>query len=102
MARGQVAKDTVLSKIQSAFGDSVIGIYDKKLYVWADDAGEKVQVAISLTCPKNPVGENIAEVNGGFDFSGANTVIAPTKFEPAEITQEEQDRIATMMAQLGL
>lgn len=102
MPRGQVAKDAVMAKIQNLFGADVVGVYDKKLYVWADDAGEKVQVAISLTCPKNPVGEVVGITNGGFDFSGENNVIATSKFEPAEITDEEQQNIADLMSRLGL
>lgn len=102
LAKGQMAKDAVLAKIQAAFGADVIGVYDKKLYVWANDGGEKVQVAISLTCPKNPVGVIAGVSDGGFDFSGDNTVIAPPKFEPAEITEEEKANIAELMARCGL
>lgn len=102
MARGTIAKDTVMAKIEAAFGADVIGVYDKKLYVWANDGGEKVQIAISLTCPKSPVGEVAGVSDGGFDFSGANTVIAPTKFEPAEITEEETENIKALMSRLGL
>lgn len=102
MAKGQVAKDSVMAKIETLFGKDVVGVYDKKLYVWADDAGEKVQIAISLTCPKNPVGEVAGVSDGGFDFSGDNVVIAPTKYEPAEISDEEKQNIADLMARLGL
>ena len=56
MAKGANAKVVVENKIKEAFGNDFIGIADKKIYVWADDGGEKVQVAISMTCPKTPVG----------------------------------------------
>jgi hypothetical protein len=102
MAKGALAKDRVLSKLQETFGSDVIGIYDKKLYVWAQDEGEKVQIAISLTCPKNPVAVTTPTVAGGFDFSGDNEVVAPSTFVPAEITQEEEDNLARMMERLGL
>lgn len=102
MAKGNVAKDRVFQKIQDAFGDAVIGVYDKKLYVWEQDEGEKVQIAISLTCPKNPVAVNTPTTGGGFDFSGDNEVVAPEKFVPAEVTQEEKETIEALMARLGL
>ena len=102
MAKGSLAKDRVTTKLQEVFGADFIGVYDKKLYVWAQDEGEKVQIAISLTCPKNPVAVNTPTVAGGFDFSGDNDVVAPSTFTPAEITQEEKDNIADLMTRLGL
>lgn len=102
MAKGTLAKERVITVLEKAFGADYIGVYDKKIYVWAQDEGEKVQVAISLTCPKNPVGVTVPTTGGGFDFSGDNVVIAPSKFEPAEITQEEKDNIQELMRRLGL
>lgn len=91
-----------MKQLQELFGIDFIGVYDRKLYVWAQDEGEKVQIAISLTCPKNPVTITTPTVAGGFDFSGDNEVVAPSTFVPAEITQEEEDNLARMMERLGL
>ena len=102
MAKGNLAKKNVINKLASAFGADYIGEYNGKYYVWAQDEGEKVQIALSLTCPKAQVGITTPITNGGFDFSGENEVIAPADFQPAEITQEEQDNIAELMARLGL
>jgi hypothetical protein len=102
MAKGAIAKDRALDIIQKAFGADWIGVYDKKAYVWAQDEGEKVQIAIALTCPKNPVAVNVPTSGGGFDFSGKDEVVAPATFEPAEITKEEQDNISNLMRELGL
>ena len=55
MARGAVAKQLVIKKIAEAFGDDYIGEFDKKFYVWANENGERVQIAISMTCPKTPI-----------------------------------------------
>ena len=103
MAKGTNAKDAVINKIAMAFGTDYIGEIDKKVYVWADDGGEKVQIAIALTCPKNPVetgGVSTAPVSG-WDFSD-NVVTASAPVSKAEITPEEQARIADMMSRLGL
>ena len=102
MAKGAIAKDRALDIIQKAFGTDWIGVYDKKAYVWAQDDGEKVQIAISLTCPKTPVAVNVPTAGGGFDFSGTDEVVAPATFEPVEITQEEQDNVLKLMKELGL
>ena len=56
MAKGATAKVNVENKIREAFGADFVGNVDKKLYVWADEGGEKVQICLSMTCPKVPVG----------------------------------------------
>lgn len=37
MARGSIAKENVVAKIQEAFGADWIGEENKKYYVWAKD-----------------------------------------------------------------
>ena len=104
MAKGSVAKINVIDKIRAAFGSDFIGEYDKKIYVWAEDGGEKVQIALSLTCPKTPVMVADAPVSGDFNFEddAPSTVVTAAPYQPAEITQEERDTVAQLMAQLGL
>lgn len=56
MARGQEAKNAVIQKIIAAFGEDYLGTEDnKKYYVLAPEDGQKIQVAISLTCPKTGI-----------------------------------------------
>lgn len=107
MARGSIAKENVTKKIASVFGSDFIGEYDKKVYVWANDGGERVQIALSLTCPKNfiEVATNVDTDGGDWDFSDdapTNTKVAVTNAPPAEITQEEQDNLRTLLEKLGL
>lgn len=100
--KGQIAKDNVVKKIIQAFGDNYIGEFDRKLYVWAKDGAEKVQIAIALTCPKVYRGiEETAPTALNFedDEPGVNT---GTAFKPAEITQEEKDTLADLMKRLNL
>ena len=103
MAKGAIAKQQVVEKLKSVFGDDYIGENSSKHYVWANDGGERVQIAISLTCPKNPIGtvDMSSAFGDGIDFD-APAVVVQTKFEPAEITQEEQDRLQELMQKLGL
>ena len=106
MAKGAVAKTNVISKIASAFGDDYIGEVDKKVYVWADDGGERVQIAIAMTCPKNPVeapgvAVTISDNSEGhnWDEPAASPAVSTVR---AEVTEEEKQRIADMMAKFGL
>ena len=45
MAKGAEAKANVVKKIQAAFGADFIGEYDKKVYVWSQENGEKIQIS---------------------------------------------------------
>lgn len=92
--KGSVAKLFVENKIKEVFGEDFVGSADKKLYVLADDGGQKVQIAISLTCPK--VGLDI-EGKGFVDDIGTYTG------EPViEITPEEEENIQTLIKKLNL
>ena len=95
--KGSVAKLFVENKIKEMFGEDFIGSADKKLYVLADDGGQKVQIAISLTCPK--VGLDI-EGNGFMDDTG---LMGTYTGEPViEITPEEEENIQTLIKKLNL
>lgn len=107
MARGANAKLEVINTIAKAFGDKFIGEYDKKIYVYGNDGGEMVQIAMSLTCPKNPiqVDTTVTTSTGDWDFSDSpkvNATVAVANAAPAEITEEETTNIANLMAKLGL
>ena len=106
MAKGQIAKDLVEKKIIAAFGTDYVGTADKKIYVTAMENGEKVQIAISLTCPKVPiVVDNTVQI-GDFNFEDPTPTVVTTKatgtFTPAEISDEERKTVADLMARLGL
>lgn len=104
MAKGAIAKQQVINKLKTAFGADFIGEYDKKIYVWAQENGERIQIALSLTCPKVPVQIADAPITGDFNFEddAPTTVVAAAPFQPAEITDEERARVNDMMARLGL
>ena len=104
MAKGAIAKQQVINKLKTAFGADFIGEYDKKIYVWAQENGERIQIALSLTCPKVPVQIADAPITGDFNFEddAPATVVAAAPFQPAEITDEERARVSDMMARLGL
>lgn len=106
-ARGTIAKTNVENVIKEAFGENFAGIVDKKLFIWSDDGGEKVQIAITLTCPKTNV--DFGGNAGGFIEAGPATGIVGSytgkrvETQPVvEMTPEEEKNIATLIAKLGL
>lgn len=102
MAKGDQAKNAVIEKIKAAFGEDYIDIVDKKIYVWAKEGAEKVQIAISLTATKTPIGTTGSlDFGGGLDFEAMATG-DPIPEKKLEITQEEQDNISALFARLGL
>lgn len=105
MAKGAIGKANVIKKIQEIFGTDFIGEIDKKIYVWTQENGERIQIALSLTCPKTPVSisNHVPSFGGGLDFEAMDTATAVSdKFVPAEITDEERQTVAELMAKLGL
>ena len=104
MAKGSGAKAKVVETIKQAFGKDFLGEYDKKAQVVALENGERVQVAISLTCPKTPIdfGNSVSMDLGGRDFSDEAVSVPVVESAPAEITEEEKQNIADLMAKLGL
>lgn len=104
MARGNDAKELVINKIKEAFGDSFVGVFDKKVYVWSEEDGQKMQICLALTCPKTPVGDDsmvtIPRGDGGINFE--DEVVAAAPSSATEISAEEQQKIADLMASLGL
>lgn len=106
MAKGSLAKQMVATKLAEAFGSDYIGEFDKKYYLWANENGERIQIAISMTCPKTPIEIVVtAEPDGDWDFSDdkpKTATIAVNNAAPAEITEQEKDNIAALMERLGL
>lgn len=99
MAKGANAKIAVTNKIANAFGEDWIGEVNKKLYVWADDGGERVQISIALTCPKTPIDAPDKNYVPDNDWSEDST---PTPKVNVEISEEEKKNISDLMERLGL
>lgn len=87
--RGAVAKKVVEQKLAEAFGKDFLGEVNKKYYVQVPENNEMVQIAITLTCPK----ENLE-----FDNAESAAVAAQTP----QFTQKEREDIAELMRRVGL
>lgn len=101
MAKGSEAKANVIQKIAAAFGKDFVGEFDKKVYVWSTENGERIQVALALTCPKVPVGAINQSNEQDFENFTA-TEARPVEFQPAEFTDNERRTVEELMAALGL
>lgn len=109
-ARGTEAKEQITQKIIECFGQDQAFIYDKKIYINTKENGERIQVALTLTCPKNLVGIEAtgspvpkSAFSGGLDFESMGAAGAvPEPFKPAEITPDEKATVQELMKRLGL
>lgn len=100
MAKGTVAKEQIAKKMAEVFGADWIGERDKKYYLWANENGERIQIAISMTCPKTPIGEAGATTDSNvLNFEDGATAGGKA---PIEITTDEKKNVADLMARLGL
>lgn len=106
MAKGDMMKKEIAAALKNAFGDRWIGEVNKKYYISGRENGETIQIAVALTCPKNmiEVDNAVSAPVGDWDWSGNATAqpVAVHNAPAAEITEEEQNNIAELLAKLGL
>jgi hypothetical protein len=109
MAKGQAAKQEVIATILEAFGDNAFMYNDgKEVRVNCSENGEKVQIKIALTCAKVMVeaGADNAIPGAGIKKDNASPFPEPlankTVDTKVEVTDEEKENVAKLMASLGL
>lgn len=104
MAVGAIAKQNVANKLAQVFGSDWIGEVDKKYYLWADDGGTKVQIAITMTHPKVDVeaGDAAPAPKGDVGLDFEKMAPDPQDYKPATISDSEKQAVADLMARLGL
>ena len=93
MPKGTEAKENLLKKILESLSEDYIGCFDKKHYFWSKEEGQKVQVCITMTCPKTPVGVN--------DNTSNNNSLNFEEIKP-ERSEEEKKNIENLIERLGL
>ena len=97
-AKGTYAKENIINKIKSSFGEDFVGVYDKKVYLWSEENGEKIQVCLNLTCPKTPIGK-IEDYTVGDSINFEEPAVDRSV---PEISQNEKETIANLMEKLGI
>ena len=105
MAKGAQAKEALIKRFAAAVGADYCGEADKKYYFWSQENGERVQIAVSMTCPKTPVAFN---GNGGdlnFDDedapSGGGSGGAGAA-SPVAMSEDEQATLERLMKELDV
>lgn len=93
MAKGTIAKTNLLERFKAALGKDFAGMDadGKKAYFWSNENGEKMQVCVTMTVPKNPV-VNIAPQEMTFDDD------VPV----ATLDEKEQATLERLMKELNL
>lgn len=86
------------------FGNDWIGEVDKKYYVWSQENGNKMQVCITMTIPKNPVGEEdtTPSIGGSGALNFEDMPIGQPVGEAAQITKDEMELAQDLLSRLGL
>ena len=97
--KGDTARAIVYDKIKEAFGENFVDIVDKKIYVTANEQGEDIQFAITVTMPKTPVNKVPKENNEiNFETSTSTSALKPK----VEISDKEKEDIRKLMEELNL
>lgn len=103
MAKGAIAKQQVENRIRLEFDDDFVGSNGKELFVWGEENGERVQIKISLTCPKtNYSGPDVAATPSKTAKPALDWSDNATETPPTELTQEEKETVNTLLEKLGL
>jgi len=109
MKRGEQARADVMDTIVRAFKD--VDAYectaDKKIYVWAQDGagGERIQFAVSITAPKNPVLAGGTPTSSDVPWDEAPQTSTPAvnaSSTPMELSADDKAKVQALMEQLGL
>lgn len=98
MAKGALAKEALIKRFATAVGADYCGELDKKYYFWSTENGERVQIAISMTCPKTPIE---FQGNGGDLNFDEDTSAAPAA-NPMKMSEDEAATLERLMKDLGL
>ena len=101
LAKGAIAKDALIKRFIAAVGKDYAGTEnDKDYYFWSVENGERVQIKVSMTCPKTPVE---FQGNGGdLNFDDDTTGTAAPAASPVQMSDDEAATLERLMKELDL
>ena len=102
MAQGSLAKEALIKRFATAVGNDYCGELDKKYYFWSVENGERVQIAVSMTCPKTPI--EFQGHGGDLNFDdedGGGGGSAPAA-SPVAMSEDEAATLERLMKELDL
>lgn len=101
-AKGSILKSEIFKKILDTFPGSFLYNDGKEIRINGTEDGQTLQIKVTLTCAKTAVGSDEGII---FDDDVATAdlkMIEPTEKIPQEPTEEEKERLATLLNKLGL
>lgn len=102
MARGAQAKSEVMTKILATFAGSFTYNDGKEIRIPCSEAGEMVQIKVTLTCAKENVEIGADNAMPG-DFPAPKiTAPTPERLEPVKPSEAEKQAVADLLRSLGL
>lgn len=101
MAKGALAKEALIKRFATAVGNDYCGELDKKYYFWSVENGERVQIAVSMTCPKTPIEFQGHGGDLNFDDNTENTSTSPAA-SPMAMSEDEAATLERLMKELDL
>lgn len=106
MAKGQIAKTAVASKIIEFFGKDAFLYNDgKEIRINTTENGEPVQIKLTMTCAKTPVScGDEAVFASAFDIVAQPTggEVSKPKAAPTQATPQEQENVSNLLNELGI
>ena len=101
MAKGADSKKIVEDALIAALKDNYVGTFDKKIYFEFKEARERVQIAVTMTCPKTLVCAGPAQNSGEAGFPTPNPAVSSTE-PPAAFSEKDNAEVERLMRVLGL
>jgi hypothetical protein len=104
LAKGALAKEALIKRFATAVGNDYCGELDKKYYFWSVENGERVQIAVSMTCPKTPIefqGHG-GDLNFDDDEGGGGGGSSAPAASPVAMSEDEAATLERLMKELDL
>ena len=100
MARGTESKNTVFKKVQDIFPAAFFEDEGKILRIPLEENGELVEIKMQLTAAKTNLGSNVAQ--SAFTVESPVVKTETSAKKEVEVTEEEKERVAKLIASLNL
>ena len=94
-ARGTESKSIIFNKLKEVYPNSFWEDENKILRIPMNEGGNPIEIKVTLTAAKNILGSGVVE-------SAFPTTSEPVVESPVEMTEEEKENVATLLASLNL
>lgn len=95
MIRGTESKSVIFNKLKEIYPNAFWEDEGKILRIPMNEGGNPIEVKVTLTAAKNILGSGAVE--SAFPASSETTIESPV-----EMTEGEKEKVATLLASLGL